>query len=300
DRGQSREGTGGCARALGGVAARGPASLAGQGRGPSQGAEGRPGPPLRLAFDRPRHSGGSCGRRPRRDRRGSEGSNHRRRAGARARRRRCRSVRCRHSAAAAHARRTMNAGPPGGRRSLDVFMVACEGSADALGAGLMRGLASARAGAISFRGVGGARMLQAGLESLYPIEDLVTIGIAAVLAKLPLILRRLRQTVEAIASRPPDVLILIDAPDFTHRIAARVRRRLPDLPIVKYVSPTVWVWRPGRARAMRSSIDLVLALLPFEPEVHRYLGGPACVYVGHPLLEHLGDLRPSPVDMGRR
>jgi len=194
----------------------------------------------------------------------------------------------------------MNAGPPGGRRSLDVFLVACEGSADALGAGLMRALASAHAGAISFRGVGGARMAQAGLESLYPIEDLVTIGIAAVLAKLPLILRRLRQTVEAIASRPPDVLILIDAPDFTHRIAARVRRRLPDLPIVKYVSPTVWVWRPGRARAMRSSIDLVLALLPFEPEVHRDLGGPACVYVGHPLLEHLGDLRPSPVDMGRR
>ena len=195
----------------------------------------------------------------------------------------------------------MNAGPPGGGRpSLDVFLVACEGSADALGAGLMRALASAHAGTVSFRGVGGARMAQAGLESLYPIEDLVTIGIAAVLAKLPLILGRLRQTVEAIAARPPDVLILIDAPDFTHRIAARVRRRLPDLPIVKYVSPTVWVWRPGRARAMRSSIDLVLALLPFEPEVHRDLGGPACVYVGHPLLEHLGDLRPSPADLLRR
>jgi len=72
-----------------------------------------------------------------------------------------------------------------------------------------------------------------------------------------------------------------------------VRRRLPHLPIVKYVSPSIWVWRPGRARAMRSSIDLVLALLPFEPEVHRQLGGPDCIYVGHSLLEHLSDLRPS-------
>ena len=194
----------------------------------------------------------------------------------------------------------MNAGPGGGRQDLDVFLVACEGSADALGAGLMQALASARAGAVSFRGVGGARMAEEGLQSLYPIEDLVTIGIAAVVAKLPLILRRLRQTVAAIAARPPDVLILIDAPDFTHRVAAQVRRRLPDLTIVKYVSPTVWVWRPGRARAMRPSIDLILALLPFEPEVHRDLGGPSCIYVGHPLLEHLDELRPSPDDMRRR
>src|SRR5205823_11711484 len=111
--------------------------------------------------------------------------------------------------------------------------------------------------------------------------------------RLPTILRRLRETVAAIAASPPDVLILIDAPDFTHRIAARVRRRLPRLPIVKYVSPTVWVWRSGRAPAMRRSIDLVLALLPFEPDVHRRLGGPPCVYVGHPLLAHLSALRPS-------
>jgi lipid-A-disaccharide synthase len=178
-------------------------------------------------------------------------------------------------------------------KTLDVFLVACESSADALGAGLMRALASARSGAVTFRGVGGARMAAQGMPSLFPIEELVTIGIATVIARLPTILRHMRATVDAIVARPPDVLVLIDAPDFTHRIAARVRRRLPGLPIVKYVSPSVWVWRSGRARAMRPSIDLLLALLPFEPEVHRQLGGPPCVYVGHPLLEHLADLRPS-------
>ena len=183
----------------------------------------------------------------------------------------------------------MNAKLPG--KPLDVFMVAGESSADDLGARLMRGLAAERA--VSFRGVGGPRMSASGLASLYPAHDLVSIGLATVVAKLPLLLRRMGETVDAIVAAPPDVLVLIDAPDFTHRIAARVRRRLPHLPIVKYVSPSVWVWRPGRARAMRSSIDLVLALLPFEPEVHRQLGGPDCVYVGHSLLEHLSDLRPS-------
>jgi lipid-A-disaccharide synthase len=176
-------------------------------------------------------------------------------------------------------------------KTLDVFMVAGESSADDLGARLMRSLAAL--GPTSFRGVGGPRMIATGLASLYPAQGLFSIGMGTVLAKLPLLLRRMRETVDAIVAAPPDVLVLIDAPDFTHRIAHRVRRRLPHLPIVKYVSPSVWVWRPGRARAMRSSIDLVLALLPFEPEVHRQLGGPDCVYVGHSLLEHLSDLRPS-------
>jgi lipid-A-disaccharide synthase len=183
----------------------------------------------------------------------------------------------------------VNAKLPG--KPLDVFMVAGESSADDLGARLMQALAAERA--VSFRGVGGPRMSTAGLAGLYPAHDLFSIGLATVVARLPLLLRRMRETVDAIVATPPDVLVLIDAPDFTHRIAARVRRRLPRLPIVKYVSPSVWVWRPGRARAMRSSIDLVLALLPFEPEVHRQLGGPDCVYVGHSLLEHLSDLRPS-------
>jgi lipid-A-disaccharide synthase len=176
---------------------------------------------------------------------------------------------------------------------LDVFIVAIEASGDVLGAGLMEALSRQHPGTVSFRGLGGAGMAAAGLASIGSTDELAMIGIAAVVAKLPTILRRLRQTVDAIVAAPPDVLILIDAPDFTHRVAARVRRRLPELPIVKYVSPTVWIWRPGRAAAMRRSIDLILAVLPFEPEVHRQLGGPTCIYVGHPLLARLPELRPT-------
>ena len=82
--------------------------------------------------------------------------------------------------------------------------------------------------------------------------------------------------------------MIIDSPDFTHRVARRVRARDAAIPIVDYVSPTVWAWRPGRARAMRRYVDHVLALLPFEPEAYRRLRGPPCSYVGHPLIEQIG------------
>ncbi|ABS69647.1 lipid-A-disaccharide synthase [Xanthobacter versatilis] len=186
-----------------------------------------------------------------------------------------------------------------GEKALRVFMVAGEESGDQLGGALMENLHAAAPG-IAFRGVGGRRMAAAGLTSLFPMEDLTAIGIAAVLGKLPTILRRLRETVAAVLADPPDVLVLVDAPDFTHRVAARVRAANPNIPIVKYVSPTVWIWRPGRAAAMRPHVDALLALLPFEPEVHRRLGGPPTFYVGHPLLERLDELRPSEAEAERR
>ena len=98
----------------------------------------------------------------------------------------------------------------------------------------------------------------------------------------------------------PDGLVIIDSPDFTHRVARKVRKALPGLPVVDYVSPSVWAWRPGRAKAMAGYVDHVLALLPFEPQAHRDLGGPACTYVGHPLIERLDELRPSPEEAARR
>lgn len=186
------------------------------------------------------------------------------------------------------------------RSALRVFIVAAEVSGDLLGGRLMTALTTLHPGEVTFRGVGGQSMEAAGLASLFPMEDVTSMGIIPVIAKLPIILRRLRDVIDAVVSDPPDVLILIDAPDFTHRIADRVRRVLPNLPVVKYVSPTVWAWRPGRAQAMRRSFDLVLALFPFEPEVHRQLGGPKCIYVGHPLLEDLRALRPSPLETDAR
>ncbi|MCK0195657.1 lipid-A-disaccharide synthase [Ancylobacter sp. 6x-1] len=181
----------------------------------------------------------------------------------------------------------------------DVFLVAGEESGDVLGAGLMRALAELQPG-IAFRGVGGAHMQAEGLASLFPMDDLTAMGFAQVVAGLPRILKRMAEVVRAICADPPDVLVLVDLPDFNHHVAARVRRRLPHLPIVKYVAPTVWVWREGRARAMRPHVDHVLAVLPFEPEVMARLGGPPTSYVGHPLLAELDSLRPAVEEVRRR
>src|SRR6202035_2349078 len=116
----------------------------------------------------------------------------------------------------------------------------------------------------------------------------------------PLILRRIRATARFVVATRPDALVIIDSPDFTHRVARRVRATAPSIPILDYVSPSVWAWRPGRARAMRRYVDHVLALLPFEPRAHARLGGPPCAYVGHPLLERLAELRPSAQEAERR
>jgi lipid-A-disaccharide synthase len=183
---------------------------------------------------------------------------------------------------------------------LRVALVAGEHSGDQLGFKLMRALREARPGEVAFSGVGGAAMEAEGLKSLFPISDIAVMGILPVLARVPTLLARIRKTAEAIIAARPDVLVIIDSPDFTHRVARRVRASLAKLPIVDYVSPSVWAWRPGRARAMRAYVDCVLALLPFEPEVYRRLDGPRCVYVGHPLIERLGELRPNADEARRR
>jgi len=173
-----------------------------------------------------------------------------------------------------------------------IFLIAGEASGDALGAALMRAM-RVIAPDISFIGVGGAAMTAEGLQSLFPLEDIAVMGLLPVLGRLPTLLARIAQTTRAIIDAAPDCLVLIDAPDFTHRVARGVRRRRPDLPIIDYVSPSVWAWRPGRARAMRGYIDCVLALLPFEPEAYRRLDGPPCIYVGHPLVEQRDALAAS-------
>lgn len=178
-------------------------------------------------------------------------------------------------------------------KSPHIFLVAGEESGDQLGAGLMRAL-RARLGQVSFGGVGGHAMEREGLASLFPLSEIAVMGIGAVLARLPRIYRRGLEVVDAVMGAAPDVLVIIDSPEFTHAVARRVRRRMPHLPIVNYVSPSVWAWRPGRAPRMRAYIDHVLALKPFEPAAHLRLGGPPCTYVGHPLVERLGALRPSP------
>jgi lipid-A-disaccharide synthase len=185
-------------------------------------------------------------------------------------------------------------------RPLAIWIVAAEESGDALGGALAQALQSRHGAAVKVAGVGGRAMAAAGIPSLFAIEQLSIIGLSGIPQRLPLILRRIRETADAIIAAAPDALVIVDSPDFTHRVARRVRRLAPSIPIIDYVSPSVWAWRPGRARAMRAYIDCVLAILPFEPVVHAKLGGPPCLYVGHPLIERLGDLRPDADEKQRR
>jgi lipid-A-disaccharide synthase len=185
-------------------------------------------------------------------------------------------------------------------RDLSIVLVAGEESGDQLGGPLMRALKQRTGGKVRFAGVGGREMAAEGLASLFPIDDLAIIGFAAIPRQLPLILRRIHATAQLVVATAPDALVIIDSPDFTHRVARRVRAAAPSIPILDYVSPSVWAWRPGRARAMRSYVDHVLALLPFEPRAHQRLGGPPCTYVGHPLLEQLAQLRPGAQEAERR
>lgn len=183
---------------------------------------------------------------------------------------------------------------------LAVFIVACEESGDRLGAALMRKLSERCHGQVRFAGVGGHDMAAAGLESLFPIDQLSIMGFSEIPRRLPLILRRIRQAASAIVAARSDILVIIDSPSFTHRVAKRVRAIMPSIPVVDYVSPQVWAWRSYRARTMRAFIDHVLAILPFEPAALERLGGPRCTYVGHPLIERVGELRPSDAEARRR
>jgi lipid-A-disaccharide synthase len=189
---------------------------------------------------------------------------------------------------------------PTDRIGRKIFLIATEESGDRLGASLMKVLRQRLGDAVAFEGVGGRAMAQEGLSTLFPIEELSIIGLAAIVRQLPNILRLIRQTATAAIAAAPDVVVIIDSPDFTHRVARRVRAQAPNIPIVDYVSPSVWAWRPGRARAMRRYVDHVLALLPFEPEAYRRLRGPPCSFVGHPLTDQVETLRPDALERQRR
>lgn len=185
-------------------------------------------------------------------------------------------------------------------RSPKIFLIATEPSGDHLGAALMKELRHRFGTEVAFAGIGGREMEEQGIVSLFPIGDLAIVGFASVVKQLPMLMRRIREAAEAVIQAQPDILVIIDSPDFTHRVARRVRKANPSIPIIDYVSPTVWAWRPGRARTMARYVDHVLAVLPFEPDEHRKLGGPTCTYIGHPLVERLDTLRPDAQEAQRR
>ena len=165
---------------------------------------------------------------------------------------------------------------------MKVFLIAGEPSGDRLGAALIAGL-RALVPEVTVEGVGGEAMAAEGLVSRFPMSDLSVMGLAEVLPRLRLLRQRINETAEAVTGAAPDVVITIDSPDFCLRVLQRARASRPTLPVVHYVAPSVWAWRPGRAAKMAPLVDHVLALLPFEPP-YMQAAGMSCDFVGHPVV----------------
>jgi lipid-A-disaccharide synthase len=164
------------------------------------------------------------------------------------------------------------------------MLVVGEPSGDALGQQVILALRALTRGRADIIGVGGERMRAAGMQSLYSITDTSVMGLREVVPKVPVILKRIRQVAAFARDTQPDVVVMIDSPDFTHKVAKRLRRIAPDMKIVDYVAPQVWASRPGRARKMAQYFDHVLCLLPFEVPFFQGAGMGAS-FVGHPAVE---------------
>ena len=167
-----------------------------------------------------------------------------------------------------------------------VVLVAGEPSGDALGARLMDRIRTGSSVPVRFTGVGGPLMKAEGLETLFPMEDLTAFGLAEVVPKLPMIAQRLSWVARTLLDNPPDIVVTIDAQEFSYRLARRLKGR--TFPLVHYVAPTVWAWKLGRARKLAKVVDRVLALLPFEPPYFEATGL-RCDFVGHPVIESGAD-----------
>ena len=168
---------------------------------------------------------------------------------------------------------------------MKIFIIAGEASGDKLGAAMMKGFKHHIPHEIEFIGVGGALMEEMGLKSLFPMEEISLMGISEILSQYRHLKQRIRQTASSVLEEKPDVLITIDLPEFSFRVADLVKQA-SDIPTVHYVAPTVWAWRPGRARKIAKYIDHVLALFPFESPLMQD-AGMSCDFVGHPVVQDL-------------
>jgi lipid-A-disaccharide synthase len=173
-------------------------------------------------------------------------------------------------------------------RPLRVGIVAGEESGDLLAADLVAALRQQTGRPVELVGVGGRHLATQGLVPLFDGSEIALMGVSAVLRDLPRLIRRIGSTARAIAQARPDCLVTVDSPDFSLRVAAKVKAALPHTPTVHYVCPSVWAWRPGRAPAMKPYVDRILCVLPFEPAELERLGGPEGIYVGHRLARHPG------------
>ncbi|RTR23803.1 lipid-A-disaccharide synthase [Azospirillum griseum] len=162
--------------------------------------------------------------------------------------------------------------------------MAGEPSGDALGARLMAATRRLTGGQVRFIGIGGEKMIAEGLVSLFPMGELTLFGVFELLPHLPNLIRRIDQTAAEILRVRPDAVIGIDSPGFTLRVAKKVRAAQPSIPLIHYVAPTVWAWKPKRAAKYAAIYDHLLAILPFEPPYFERAGLP-CSFVGHSVVE---------------
>ncbi|RWC64304.1 lipid-A-disaccharide synthase [Mesorhizobium sp.] len=173
---------------------------------------------------------------------------------------------------------------------LKIAIVAGEESGDLLGADIVRALRQATGGEVQLVGLGGRHLQALGLVPPFDAGEVALMGFSAVLRDLPRLMRRINQLAKTVADEKPDCLVTIDSPDFSLRVAKKVRAANPSIPIIHYVCPSVWAWRPGRAVAMKPYVDHILCILPFEVKELERLGGPPGTYVGHRLTHDAGVL----------
>ncbi len=175
-------------------------------------------------------------------------------------------------------------------KPLTLMLVCGEPSGDQLGAQLMAALKAIAGDAVKIVGVGGEAMTAQGLKSLFPLDATAVMGLGEILPRIPTILSRVRQAADYAVEAGADAVVLIDSPDFTHRIAKRLKRIAPRIVTINYVAPQVWASRSWRARKMANYFDMVLALLPFEaPFFEGY--GLHSVFVGHPAVERAARMK---------
>jgi lipid-A-disaccharide synthase len=174
-----------------------------------------------------------------------------------------------------------------------VFLMAGEPSGDAIGARLMAALKRETNGSVRFAGIGGERMSSEGLTSDFPLEELAVMGLAEVLPRAPRILRRVRETIARISALHPAAVVSIDASGFCSRVEKRLKRDNLGIPLIRYVAPMVWAWRPWKAKEVAQFLDHIMTLLPFEPPYFEKEGLPA-TFVGHPVIEEGADKGDGP------
>jgi lipid-A-disaccharide synthase len=162
-----------------------------------------------------------------------------------------------------------------------VFIIAGEASGDVHGANLVKAMATADP-SLCFRGVGGRELREAGVQLLWDAAEVAVVGLMEVVRHLATIARVFRLAVNTLRTWHPHLLILIDYPDFNLLLARKAKRL--GVPVMYYISPQVWAWRPGRVKTIRRCVDRMVVLFPFEETLYREAGVPV-FFVGHPLLD---------------